>query len=187
MTIPKLRVEAGFGSAPDDPQQDWTDISGFVRLVDGVSITRGRSDEQSQPEPGETVLVLDNDDGRFTWGNSGSPYYPNVIPGVRVRVSVVLDRGDLGTQYIPRSDGVAYGWPLTWATLADRARVRLVVVDRLAKLGETRTLRDPLLEELGTAAGALTADYLSGDQPEFPGDGLYPAEDLYPASNLWPS
>ncbi|MEV5080337.1 hypothetical protein AB0K74_16405, partial [Streptomyces sp. NPDC056159] len=38
----------------------------------------------SETQPGTATLALDNDDGRFTPGNSSSPYYPFVLRGIAV-------------------------------------------------------------------------------------------------------
>ncbi|MFD8531535.1 carbohydrate binding domain-containing protein [Streptosporangium canum] len=63
----------------------WTDITPYVREADGIRITRGRGDEQSDVQPGTMSLTLDNRDRRFTPGLAASPYYPNVRKGVPIR------------------------------------------------------------------------------------------------------
>lgn len=177
--IPRLLVQVGFGSAPDDPAQDWTDISAFVRLTDGVEFSRGRSDEQGIAEPKDLTLTLNNDAGHFTFGNTASDYYPNVVPGKRIRVSVYPGP-------VPRFDGIITGWPTVWDRVAERARCRLTAVDRLAALGRARQLRDPILEEVGIAAAPQDAWWWGSDEPfPFPGETLYPAEDLYPSLELF--
>src|SRR5881409_3925433 len=69
----------------------WTDITPFADgIVNGISITRGASDELSETQPGTATLRLDNQDGRFTPGNSASPYYPYVRRNAPLRVSVAV-------------------------------------------------------------------------------------------------
>jgi hypothetical protein len=68
----------------------WTDISTCVDTVTGVTITRGASDELSETQPGTASLRLDNQDGRFTPGNSGSLYYPYVRRNAPIRISATV-------------------------------------------------------------------------------------------------
>ncbi len=183
MTVPLVWVGVGFDSRPDDPVQTWTDISAYVRLSDGIELSRGRTDERDQAEPGQCSLTLDNSDGRFTWGNEASPYYPNVIPGKRIQVRVGFDAM---SPYVARFDGQVPAWPVAWLNIAEVSRVQITATDRLARLGRARTLRDPVLEELGTATKLV-------DPPWFLGAGLedspplYPSETLYPSTTLYPS
>ncbi|MGW2837302.1 phage head spike fiber domain-containing protein [Streptomyces sp. NPDC001493] len=83
-----LIVEAAFGSTLADAVAGfvaWTDITQWAGTV---SITRGAESQLSQTQAGTLSLPLDNADGRFTPENSGSPYYPNVVDGVPIRISV---------------------------------------------------------------------------------------------------
>lgn len=87
-----LLVEMGWGGLIQLPATiTWTDIS---RLVDvekrGVTITRGAADELSETQPGTATLMLDNEDGRFTPGNSASPYYPFVRRNAPIRISIAV-------------------------------------------------------------------------------------------------
>lgn len=85
-----LLVEAGWGGLVQYPWTiTWTDISRFVDVqAQGVTITRGASDELSDCQPGTAVLHLDNSDGRFTPGYSGSAYSPYVRRGAPIRIAV---------------------------------------------------------------------------------------------------
>ncbi|MFF9324047.1 LamG-like jellyroll fold domain-containing protein [Streptomyces sp. NPDC014776] len=86
-----LLVEMGWGGLVQAPSTiTWTDISQYVHLPSGVSITRGAADELSETQPGTATLVLDNSDGRFTPGNSASPYYPYVRRNAPIRIAVAV-------------------------------------------------------------------------------------------------
>ncbi|MFZ3569964.1 LamG-like jellyroll fold domain-containing protein [Streptomyces sp. BH097] len=87
-----LLVEMGWGGLVLDPSTiTWTDITQCVDVKNqGVAITRGASDELSETQPGTATLTLNNEDGRFTPGNSGSPYYPFVRRNAPIRVSVAV-------------------------------------------------------------------------------------------------
>ncbi|MFZ3558169.1 hypothetical protein [Streptomyces sp. BH055] len=103
-----LLVEMGWGGLILAPTTiTWTDITDYVDVVQGVAITRGASDELSETQPGTATLTLDNSDGRFTPGNTGSPYYPYVRQNVPIRVSAAV---------IPQRSGAA---PYPLAMLGD--------------------------------------------------------------------
>src|SRR5213079_1158139 len=84
----------------------WTDITEYVDTVRGVTITRGASDELSETQPGTATLTLDNSYGRFTPGNTSSPYSPYVRRNAPIRVSVA---------HYPARAG-AGPWPLALLT-----------------------------------------------------------------------
>ncbi|MFF1348514.1 LamG domain-containing protein [Streptomyces sp. NPDC058322] len=97
-------VEMGWGGLVQAPDTiTWTDITPRVDMVQGVTITRGASDELSETQPGSATLTLDNQDGALTPGNPASPYYPFVRRNAPVRVSV--------TTTTPRTG--AAPWPLS--------------------------------------------------------------------------
>lgn len=161
MPVPFVRVEVGFDSAPDDPNQQWTDISADVRLADGIRMSRGRADEFDNVEPGRLSLTLDNTSGDYTYGNASGANYPNVLPGKRIRVSTSVDAG---MSWLPRWDGYVDGWPAEWANgVTQQPRVRITATDRLSRFGLRRVLRDALHEELGTAAEDQSAGWILGD------------------------
>jgi hypothetical protein len=98
-----LLVEMGWDGLVQVPDYiQWTDITQHVDTVQGVNITRGASDELAETQPGTCTLTLDNSDGRFTPGNSSSPYYPYVRRNAPIRVAVAV---------IPQRTGSA-PWPL---------------------------------------------------------------------------
>src|ERR1700683_307929 len=78
---------------------NFTDISSYVMLQSGVNLARGRQDNVSVVQPSRCTISLQNDDGRFTPGNSASPYYPGVILGRRIRVNVKDESGVYHTRF----------------------------------------------------------------------------------------
>lgn len=137
-TMPNVVVEAAFGATPGDWTQSvdytwdvqgltWTDISSrcFSKGDEAtITVKRGRQYELSEEETGEIDIKLDNHDGAFTFGNTASPYYPNVIPGVPIRVSAWWQ----GTQY-PVAFGYAEKWPQVWPDMPQWGFSTLTVVD----------------------------------------------------------
>ncbi|MFD3741577.1 LamG-like jellyroll fold domain-containing protein [Streptomyces sp. NPDC058629] len=105
-------VEAAFGSTLADTVaqvRDWTDISQYAGPI---SITRGAESQLSQTQAGTLSLPLDNEDGRFTPENASSPYYPHVVDGVPVRVSIATYTTNLITtpSFEGDPDGDLTGW-----------------------------------------------------------------------------
>jgi hypothetical protein len=87
-----LLVEMGWGGLVQLPATiTWTDISQYVDGINrGVVINRGAADELSETQPGTATLSLDNQDGRFTPGNSASSYYPYVRKNAPIRIAVAV-------------------------------------------------------------------------------------------------
>ncbi|MFJ3704867.1 MULTISPECIES: LamG-like jellyroll fold domain-containing protein [unclassified Streptomyces] len=84
-----ILVEAGWGGLVQYPWSiTWTDITNRVDQDQGVTITRGASDELSETQPGTATLTLDNQDGALTPGNPNSPYFPYVRKNAPIRVSI---------------------------------------------------------------------------------------------------
>ncbi len=75
----------------------WTDVSDYLDGTAGGTVRFGRTSPFSPPSVGTLTLTLANDDGRFTPerqllsdGVTPHPYWPNVIPRKRIRVSTVI-------------------------------------------------------------------------------------------------
>lgn len=66
----------------------WTDITADVRVDQGVTITRGRANEASRPDPQMCALKLKNRDGRYSPRNPTSPYFGLLGRNTPLRVGV---------------------------------------------------------------------------------------------------
>lgn len=64
----------------------WQDVSDYVEWEKSVTISRRRSHELDEVQPGTLSLSLINTDGRFTAGRTSSPYYPNVTLNRPIRI-----------------------------------------------------------------------------------------------------
>jgi hypothetical protein len=111
---PALKIEAAFGYSPGDPTSmpSWTDITSRAQTDQNeqtIQATRGRDYELTQPSAGSATIWCDNHDGALSPLNSGSPYSPNVLLEVPVRVSATWNN---------RTYPVTYGrvdkWPQQW-------------------------------------------------------------------------
>ncbi|MGW4426386.1 hypothetical protein [Streptosporangium sp. NPDC004631] len=78
MTMPQVWCEIAFARDSADSSPLWRDVSADVEWWLGVRISRRRSHELDEVQPGTLHLVLTNEDGRYTAGNTSSPHYPNV-------------------------------------------------------------------------------------------------------------
>jgi hypothetical protein len=89
----RVTLQAGFGYSAVAPDVTWTDITRYLKLTaaEGISITRGASDELAEIQTGTMTLELDNSDGRFTPGRAG-PYSPHVRRNCPIcLITTVLD------------------------------------------------------------------------------------------------
>src|SRR5690554_4009104 len=82
-------VELAFGAdlTADQDTWSWTDVTPALAWAP-ITISRGRHDEQGGVEAGDCTVVLDNVDGAFTPDHPLSPYYPHVVTGTPIRVTV---------------------------------------------------------------------------------------------------
>jgi len=83
--LPKFQalLDDGTGTFPYD-------VTSYVRLKAGVSFRRGRGDELSEVEAGDSSIVFDNSDGRFTLGSTVIATPSPILGDRRVRFRVEL-------------------------------------------------------------------------------------------------
>lgn len=146
----------------------WIDITPQLRRW---SINRGRRNWLSAMNPGTATFDLDNTAGDFTPSNASATYYPNLIPGKRVRFSVSFG----GVTY-PRYVGFTTGYVTTWKNTDSQVTfncvdglgllnlVQLDAVYAMAVLSDSPTAYYRFLETGGTTAAdsspnANTATY----------------------------
>jgi hypothetical protein len=157
MASPVITVEIAFATNPL-AAPTWVDVSSY--LVSIPLIKRGRQHELNRIEAGEAQVVLNNMDRRFDPTNVASPYYPNVLPMRRIRISATFSATTyrLFTCFIE-------GWPPDWP-LDGTATASLNCVDGF-KLLNLNKLSLALVSEfsgwatatLMAAAGWAAADY----------------------------
>ena len=131
--FPVVKVEAGFGTIPGDPTQappQWTDITNRVIAPAGQSFIKsvaGRQYELAQAEAGTLEIWLDNHDGAFTPGNTASPFSPNVVLGVPLRVTAWWN----GVWY-PAAYGYCERWPQEWPDLPQWGISKAIFTDAIS-------------------------------------------------------
>lgn len=153
----------------------WTDVSAYVELDRGMSISYGRTDEISSADANTLTLTLDNKDGRFTWGNASSPYYPNIKIGKPIRVTATVG----GVDYV-RFVGYINEWPVEWpGDSAGFAQTALSASSRLARLDLATAVHVAVDQEImTTGSGSTLSNYWPMVEPE----GAARAENLVNAA-----
>lgn len=123
----------------------WTDITSYV-VGDAAGAIRwrgGRSTRYEEVAASTLSVPLRNHDGRFTPGNTSSPYAPNLLRGKAVRLKYDRPgwpRMDLFLGFVTRySVAIPDGNP-------DDAQCVIEAADRLASM-ERRTMLNAMIEE----------------------------------------
>lgn len=175
-------VEVDFGG------DGWVDVSPWLRSSPGITITRGRQDEQSAVQPSIATFSLNNDDGRFSPGLPSSPYYPDVTDGQPVRITALVD-GDTIPRFYGHLSDLEVEWPreadpatsavATWTAVDISARLSARAGQLRSFLREEELLDQPAtLLPLNEADGATLAGNLgsvsgSGNLLRLAGVGSY--------------
>jgi len=130
-SVGDLVVEIAFTTAPLNTTPSWTDVSQYVRHVNGVQIQRGRSSEQSDFSPGTATVTLSNRDRRFDPRHASGPNYGNLLPGKAIRI-----RATWAAVNYPVFFGFIESWPQEYADGNVDATVTLTCLDGLTVLSE---------------------------------------------------
>lgn len=126
----------------------FTDVTQYTRSTGGITITRGRRDEQSEATPSTCLLTFDNTDGRFVPRNPLGPYYGQLVRNTPVRVRV-----DPGTGFVTRFTGFISQWPPRWDVSGNNNWVEIRADGVLRRLGQGRSpLRSALFRAIEAAA-----------------------------------
>lgn len=126
----------------------WTDITTNVLYRDGVSITRGRSDESGQVEPTKCNLTLENRDGKFSPRNPNGTFFGQLGRNTPLRHSVTLGTTRLLCPLL--------GTPLQGATAPDTAALSIT--------GDIDLRIEMISDSWKAGAGNLLGKYVSPGQ-----------------------
>jgi hypothetical protein len=149
----EIAWNAGFLTAA--ASRTWTDVSTYVELDQGLTITVGRGDERSEADANHLTLTLDNSDGRFTPGKTGGAYYPNVLLNRPIRVTGTPVDGAAQVEFL----GFIDEWPIEWSDGTERsAYVTVSASSRLSRLGTQTQLKS--IVELAILPDSPTAYYM---------------------------
>jgi hypothetical protein len=107
----EVALALGADLTADPSTWSWTDVTAYAMLTDGgVSITRGRSPEQTQTPPSSCTLRVNNADGRFARLNPLGAYYPQLRKNTPLRVRVG-PAGQLIRDTFTRTETDGWGTP----------------------------------------------------------------------------
>lgn len=176
--MPEVEVALALGSGYSTPiaSMSWTVVDAYVEGAAGLSIERGRQDNEGQVGPSRLRVTLDNKDGRFTPEYAAGAYYPNVKKGCPIRVRVRWVVGS-GTWYM-RFLGYVDEWPVEWpGGGSSYSTVTISATSRMARLGRANAFRSIIEEEilydapklyfpLGEPQGATTAGNIAPGRSE---------------------
>lgn len=172
----QIRVRAAFGVRPNSvpDNSEWVDISQYV---ESLTTNRGRSNERDRAEAGNATILLEDKEQNFDVTNENSPHYPDVVPGVRVRIDIMLevDSSELGYQDIYRDlyigttnpvpfpifEGFADGWHRSFAGGTEKVELPLTDGFKYLSLADTDIATDK--ESTGSRIGRLL------DEANWPG------------------
>lgn len=87
MGYPTVTVEIAFATDPL-ATPTWTDVSDYFR---GGRWNHGRAHERATFEPGTAEVVLTNTDRRFDPLHASGPYYGDLLPNRRIRITATWD------------------------------------------------------------------------------------------------
>lgn len=98
---PERILRIAFASDAYTSSPSWEIANSELR---SFSVRRGRQHELNRMEAGTLTCLLVNTDRRYWPGETGSPHYPNVKPGVRINLRAMFQTEvyDLFTGYIER-------------------------------------------------------------------------------------
>lgn len=136
----------GFGVDPATDPSTWTltDVSLDVQQTPGISITRGRFDEQSTTMPAQCTLVLDNRSGNYSTRRPQSIYYPNVRVGMPLKIVVAT-----ATNTYERFSGFVDDWTAGWDTTGNYSIINVTAHGVMQRLGQNNApLRSALYRAL---------------------------------------
>lgn len=132
----------------------WTAVDGYQR--DPLTITRGRSDEQSQASPQRMTFTLNNRDGKYSPRNPLSPLYGKI--GRNTHVRCTIDSG-VSTRYVGEIPSLAPTWDEAHAD--NYIQVEAYGITR--RLGQGQPTVSNALQDWVVAQSTLAAYYpLSG-------------------------
>lgn len=152
----------------------WTDITGYVRVQQGIRITRGRQDEQSAFSGAQCSMTLDNRDGRFSPRYPSGAYFGFIGRNTQIRVKMY---DATSATYLVRFHGVVSEWPVVFDPSFNEGTVSITADGIRRRLLRNSALGSPMFRAVSTLAagdviaywpmedGSVTTQFASGMSP----------------------
>jgi hypothetical protein len=148
-------VSVAFADPWDEPDPTWTRLDTLAGCrVRSWTIDRGRPNEFAKTGTGTATVSIVDLDGLFDPTNATSPYYPYVLPGKQVAISLWNPVSD--TWHI-RFRGFVEAWRYRLARMRDHMELQLDLVDGFAMLARA---------ELRVKVDGVTAINVTEGTPE---------------------
>lgn len=140
LLVTRVQIALGADLSADPLTWAWEDITRYVRVDLGISLTVGRRDEATQVTTGSGQMKLDNRDGRFTRRNPNGPYYGLLSKNTPIWATV-----DAGSGESTRMEMFVNEWPTRWSDKsATDSTVTVACAGVLRRLAQGRTLKTAL-------------------------------------------
>jgi hypothetical protein len=106
MSAPVYTCEVAFTTNPGTASPSWTNVTSYMT---GFAIDRGRQKELDRIDAGTMSVRFRNEDRRFDPTHTTGPYYPNVKPMRKIRLSAVHNAVTYRL-----FTGFVQAWPQSW-------------------------------------------------------------------------
>lgn len=112
MTALSLLCEIAFGDPPLTPNStaNWDDVTDDLR--GRIWIKRGRNHELGEFEAGRMTLTLANHHRKYDPSYAAGTYYGDILPMVKIRLTVIWDDGTPPPIEYPRFTGYVESWTM---------------------------------------------------------------------------
>ncbi|MFI6681870.1 hypothetical protein [Kribbella sp. NPDC050470] len=148
----------------------WTNITSDVRQSSGVSISRGRSDEQPQAGPQRLSFTLNNRDGKYSPRNPLSTLFGVIGRNTPVRCKI-------DNSAFTRFYGEISAWPPRWNENHADNFVQIEAYGLLRRLGQGQPTVSNALRDWVLAQSTLFAYYpLSGGEETIYSQNIAPGK-----------
>ena len=129
MTLWGSRVTFEVSSAAPEADPVWVNLTAYALKIEPITVRIGRQNDLDQSEPATLSVLLNNNDDRFTYGNTSSPYTSWWGPGRKCRL-----RETIGTTVLDIFVGYLQVPTETFVTPSKDQTVSVQAVDRLGRL-----------------------------------------------------
>lgn len=125
--MPVVSAAVSFSTGPT-ATPSYVDVSPYLR---SFATDRGRQFELDRMKSGTAQVLFNNQDRRFDFYNTASPYSPNVLPRKRLRLQATWN-----SITYPIYVGYIEKWPQTWQLSGLLAEVQVTASDGFALFGQ---------------------------------------------------
>jgi len=163
VTLWGSRVTFEVSSAAPEADPVWVNLTAYALKIEPITVRIGRQNDLDQSEPATLSVLLNNNDDRFTYGNTSSPYTSWWGPGRKCRL-----RETIGTTVLDIFVGYLQVPTETFVTPSKDQTVSVQAVDRLGRLAASEPFPSALTAHIQDADGDELQIYLPGQDVQAP-------------------